>query len=164
MMLDLWQLSSDLKCKDIGDRVEAKLMDRTPPSRRLPQYRHEGHDSVHDQSDSGFDSALGDRKQAGYPHLEDRAPTAEEIKQYGKRKAKKIVKGAVVYEDGKKYDQSLWKAIFLALWKEYFTCSACMAVACMFYNTETLKLMTSWTSNHGSSSHKSDHPRDDPSS
>ena len=38
---------------------------------------------------------------------------ADNVQRYGKRKAIKIAKGKLAYEDGKAYDMSLAKAIFM---------------------------------------------------
>lgn len=34
--------------------------------------------------------------------------------------AKKVVKGSFVIEDGQVYDMSLWKAIYMTIWKRWW--------------------------------------------
>ncbi|EIW71607.1 hypothetical protein TREMEDRAFT_27765 [Tremella mesenterica DSM 1558] len=49
---------------------------------------------------------------------------AENVNKYGKKTAKKISEGKLAIENGKKYDMSLWKSIYLTLWPKWW-----MAVA-----------------------------------
>lgn len=52
----------------------------------------------------------------------------EYVKQFGKRKAKKIAAGTMAVEDGKTYDQSLLKAMFSTVWFEW--CFSVLLNAC----------------------------------
>lgn len=54
-----------------------------------------------------------------HAHVEAEKPDEEEIKTFGKRKAKKIAAGKLAVEDGKEYDMSLVKALFLTTWKQW---------------------------------------------
>lgn len=46
-------------------------------------------------------------------------PRGENVLKHGKRKASKIADDKLAYEDGKYYDMSLWKAIFMTLWRPW---------------------------------------------
>ena len=54
-------------------------------------------------------------------------------KKYGKKKAKKIVEGEYVVEDGKVWDMSLLGAIFSTVWMEWTLCVVLNSCAGMFY-------------------------------
>jgi hypothetical protein len=109
---DLWQLTDDIKCKNIGERLHEHLMKRTPPSRRPGQYTT----AERDRSPLGLpdNSTLGlQPEKESLSTSAQRKPTLEEIKAHGRRKANKIAKGILVSENGKVYDQSLWKSVAL---------------------------------------------------
>jgi ATP-binding cassette subfamily C (CFTR/MRP) protein 1 len=41
-------------------------------------------------------------------------------KQLSKKKAKKLAAGTIAIEDGKTYDMSLWKAIYITVWRQWW--------------------------------------------
>ncbi len=51
---------------------------------------------------------------------DSKKPDPEDVKRYGKKKAKKIAAGKLVVEDGKTYDMSLLKAMYSTVWVEWW--------------------------------------------
>jgi hypothetical protein len=41
-------------------------------------------------------------------------------KKLSKKKAKKLAAGTIAIEDGKTYDMSLWKAIYMTVWRQWW--------------------------------------------
>ncbi|WVW86813.1 hypothetical protein I302_108868 [Kwoniella bestiolae CBS 10118] len=146
---DLWSLSDELTSKTNAERLQKHFMRRMPPSRRVgalaqapdcasekpvgdpnrlvdncpnsptentgsdadPLYRD---DPEKCQSDS-------DQMTHTDPKIKLGEPDPEHIKLYGKKKAQKIAYDQLAIEDGKEYDMSLWYAVYLSFWKQYWT-------------------------------------------
>ncbi|WVQ83340.1 hypothetical protein IAT38_005479 [Cryptococcus sp. DSM 104549] len=117
---DLWDLTPDLQCKTVGAELEECFMRRMPPSQRPLPYRPSQTDYIS-------------------KHTPEQGASQEEsvdyVKAFGKREAKKIEKGELVVEDGKLYDRSLLKAMYLCWWKDYW-------YACYLRTVEILLRMT----------------------
>lgn len=77
-----------------------------------------------------IDGQIGDEIQRMASHRSDLVPVAkaihepevDNVKRFGKRKAKKLANGDLVFEDNKMWDMSLWKAIFLCTFRPWCKC------------------------------------------
>ncbi|ORY22828.1 ABC transporter type 1, transmembrane domain-containing protein [Naematelia encephala] len=66
------------------------------------------------------------------------APNDPNVKEYGKKKAEKIAKGELVIEDGKTYDMSLLKAIYMTFQWKWWIAVLCMACGTVLQTTAPL--------------------------
>ncbi|WVQ83250.1 hypothetical protein IAT38_005389 [Cryptococcus sp. DSM 104549] len=103
---DLWDVTPDLACRTVGDRLEGNYVKRLPPSRRPPAYRQ-------------ISTA---EKPPPSPDLDNDVSdlAAANTKRFGKSRAAKIEAGEMAVEDGKLYDMSLGKAIYSTVWTTYW--------------------------------------------
>ncbi|WVQ66385.1 uncharacterized protein L199_004565 [Kwoniella botswanensis] len=97
---DLYDLTPDLQTKLLGDELETSFMNRVPPSLRPKKYKspkHTDNYSLHESTSSSSETTpLLDNAQR--QHCNSRC----------------------IWENGKKYDQSLFKAIYLTIWKQWW--------------------------------------------
>jgi hypothetical protein len=117
-------LTDEFKCKEvcplinrshlqITDKLQENFLARFPPSQRQGPFPQ----PVLNR-DSAVDALASDKVELD----------ASDVKRYGKRKAGKIAKGQLAYEDGIAYDMSLAKAIYLTSRKR-FVIAALFSVA-----------------------------------
>ncbi|KAK6908809.1 hypothetical protein I203_102813 [Kwoniella mangroviensis CBS 8507] len=91
---DLYDLTPDLQTKLLGDELETSFMNRVPPSLRPKKYKspkNTDNYSLHESTSSSETTPLLDNAQRR--HCNSRC----------------------IWENGKKYDQSLFKAIYLTI-------------------------------------------------
>ncbi len=65
----------------------------------------------------------------------------EDVKLYGRKKAKMIAEGKLVYEDGKGYDMSLVKAMYATVWMRWWKALVLSACGCEWFLERGLELM-----------------------
>jgi len=65
----------------------------------------------------------------------------EDVKLYGRKKAKMIAEGKLVYEDGKGYDMSLVKAMYATVWMRWWKALVLSACGCECFLQRGLELM-----------------------
>ncbi|KAK8854684.1 hypothetical protein IAR55_003423 [Kwoniella newhampshirensis] len=122
---DLYETTSVIACRTLGDQVEAQFMRRMPPSRRPPHYIH-SHTSLHVSDIAPNLSPLSTSHSGSEStpllyssYLASASDDYEHnVKAFGNKKAKMLQQDQLAIEDGKEYDMSLWKAMLLTVWSQ----------------------------------------------
>ncbi|WRT69583.1 uncharacterized protein IL334_006572 [Kwoniella shivajii] len=105
---DLYDLTSDLQSGLLGDKLEANFMKRIPPSRRPAKYRD------HLQSDSK------EQENATEASMTQEIGLSWISRLFNKWTVRKSNKGHTIIEGDKIYDQSLFKAMYLTTWGQWW--------------------------------------------
>jgi hypothetical protein len=84
--------------KQLATALNVNLQKRMPPSKRWHRTANPLHEGPGAKQDDGP------------------ASTGE----ISERKAKKIAAGTLAVEDGQTYDMSLWKAIYVTVWRQWW--------------------------------------------
>ncbi|OCF37123.1 hypothetical protein I316_01029 [Kwoniella heveanensis BCC8398] len=119
---DMYDLTPTLKTRELGNALEARFMDRIPPSQRPATYSQRSVPKYLGQKSlppSGELIKTHPMENAEPPRTPDEIFAAN-AKLFGERKARKIRDHHMVVENGKIYDQSLLKAIYLVCWRDYW--------------------------------------------
>ncbi|WVF68600.1 hypothetical protein IAT40_003369 [Kwoniella sp. CBS 6097] len=136
---DLYDFTPSLKSHELGNALEARFLERLPPSQRpktweqRPVPRYLGAESVQPRITPPKSQPTATEKPETF-WTPDEVFAANE-KTFGIRKARKIRDNHMKVEDGKIYDQSLMKAIYLVCWRDYWyntffrTLGPCMRLA-----------------------------------
>lgn len=133
LIADLWQLTDDLQCKNIGRRLEQLLMGSDPPSSQQLQ----NHLSA--EIDRNFSEIPGGRsleeEDETWPLL--RSPTRHPSKKKtseltGKNtKAKSPGSDIVMHQNERRHIRPLWKSLFLTTVHPWLLSVSAMCVARM---------------------------------
>jgi hypothetical protein len=90
-------MMGQLTSLQLATALDVNLQKRTPPSKRRNADSH-----------GSRLSELGPRT---------KEPSSKKL---SKKKAKKLAAGTIAIEDGKTYDMSLWKAIYMTVWRQWW--------------------------------------------
>jgi hypothetical protein len=93
----LHTMMGQLTSLQLATALDVNLQKRMPPSKRRNA------DSYRSRL-----SELGSRT---------KGPSSKKL---SKKKAKKLAAGTIAIEDGKTYDMSLWKAIYMTVWRQWW--------------------------------------------
>nr|XP_031864005.1 uncharacterized protein CI109_000649 [Kwoniella shandongensis]KAA5531077.1 hypothetical protein CI109_000649 [Kwoniella shandongensis] len=140
---DLYTITPDLACGNLGDQVEAQFMRRMPPSRR-PAHYQEVAPNAEDAKDNSkpitqnkcgnhgdqvgpdfMNRLLSSHRPAHYQAIPLDAGDLEDIsKPVSQKKVRKIASDNLAIENGVEYDMSLLKAMLLTVWPQLLLCFA----------------------------------------
>jgi len=118
-------MMSQLTSLQLATALDVNLQKRMPPSKRRNADSH-----------GSRLSELGSRT---------KEPSS---KKFSKKKAKKLAAGTIAIEDGKTYDMSLWKAIYMTVWRQWW-----WAVTLNGIGSKSSRFMYADTQTHSSSPH-----------
>ncbi|WVR08170.1 hypothetical protein IAU60_005216 [Kwoniella sp. DSM 27419] len=136
---DLWLLPNDLKCATTAAKLEANFVARMPPSRasgRASGWTDDTSQGDRDEHDipgkTNLESNAAVNRDQQQQQVQDRQAVTkgpvsklgeadpEDVILYGKKKATKIALGKLAIENGKEYEMSVFKAIYLTYWRHWW--------------------------------------------